>query len=190
MIPVKMGLAAPRSVDVPTTMAADKLQKSLDCLLMERFAVQDKTLLEKLLTSLHDSGECFFRILFHTCSSQTYYYGFASGFRRRSPEDHTGRYAQRMVLQCFGRVSGTANADFQKLFRARPVRFRPEVFGRAGQIRRRVNRAHRDAHCPVHDRLHRCRIESQGAGDFQRLPVVVTDVEQQRTGSRVCFTRR
>lgn len=36
---------------------ANKLQQALDCLLKENFTIQDKTLLEKLLTSLHNEGK-------------------------------------------------------------------------------------------------------------------------------------
>lgn len=41
------------SVDV----TGEKLLKSLDCLLIEHFTIQDKTVLEKLLTSLHTAGK-------------------------------------------------------------------------------------------------------------------------------------
>lgn len=50
---VMSAATGPPSVVDPT---ADKLLGSLKCLLVENFTIQDKTLLEKLLTSLHDAG--------------------------------------------------------------------------------------------------------------------------------------
>jgi hypothetical protein len=35
---------------------AEKLLKALNCLLVENFTIQDKTLLEKLLTGLQNAG--------------------------------------------------------------------------------------------------------------------------------------
>lgn len=41
----------------PSMDMTNKLQQALDCLLKENFTIQDKTLLEKLLTSLHNEGK-------------------------------------------------------------------------------------------------------------------------------------
>lgn len=38
-------------------VTAEKLLNALDCLLIENFTIQDKTLLEKLVTSLHNAGK-------------------------------------------------------------------------------------------------------------------------------------
>lgn len=56
-----------RSVDATT----DKLLKSLDCLLVENFTIQDKTLLEKLLTCLRNTGgdiDCLDFVLYFVCT--------------------------------------------------------------------------------------------------------------------------
>lgn len=56
-----MSATGPSSVVDPM---ANKLLASLKCLLVENFTIQDKTLLEKLLTSLHDAGWCSIDFLF------------------------------------------------------------------------------------------------------------------------------
>jgi len=43
------------STNRPSTV--EKLLTALDCMLVDGFAIQDKTLLEKLLTSLQDAGK-------------------------------------------------------------------------------------------------------------------------------------
>lgn len=43
-----------------TELTAKKLLNALDCLLIEHFTIQDKTLLEKLLTSLQNAGKWFY----------------------------------------------------------------------------------------------------------------------------------
>lgn len=48
------------SADVAT---AERLSRALHCLLIERFSIRDKTLLEKLLTGLNDAGVCRVKII-------------------------------------------------------------------------------------------------------------------------------
>jgi hypothetical protein len=43
------------SSNLPLTV--EKLLAALDCMLVDGFDIQDKTLLEKLLTSLQDAGK-------------------------------------------------------------------------------------------------------------------------------------